>query len=500
MTWAIYSRVSTTDQADKGVSLESQLLACRSFAVARGWTVGEEVTDPGASGSSLKRPGMQVLVEKIRRREVSGVIVWRLDRLTRSIRDLLDLLALAGDQVGIVSVTESLDTTTPMGRFTTHLLGIIAQWERETIGARTSSAMKHIRERGFYSGGRKPPAGCIVVADGERKRLVAGPDAELVRPIWSQVLGGASLRQVADHLRAAGIPGTWTPSAARILLLSPLVSGLLVSAADQQRVREALAKRNPGMAGPHRSGRPAEVSSPLRGLLRCPACDGAMVQVRATGHGGSYRYFRCVAKAKGLCSQKDIRCEPVERVAIAAIADACRLGGPYLDLIRAGREHAIRNLQGHRQERAQLTGERDQIEARVADLVLGQQINTPAWATAMKVLDGQLARIDGRLAILAASIATAEIDHGNADVVLEAISQHAAALPTLPIEEQAEACRALLQRVQIIGNDVVLDLYQPETTNPTEKPRPGSLKSAIWLPGRYGKRTVRVRLSNFTRK
>ena len=497
--WTIYTRVSTEDQAQAGVSLDSQLAACRAFAMAKSWQVGEEVCDPGASGSSLKRPGAQRVVELIRNRKTSGVLVWRLDRLTRSIRDLLDLLALAGDHVGIVSVTESLDTTTPMGRFTTHLLGIIAQWERETIGARTSSAMEHIKAKGFYTGGRKPPAGCVVIPDGDRKRLVAGPDADAVRGAWPMILAGGSLRQVCDHMRAAGVPGDWTPSAARNLLLSPLVAGLLVDAATQLAVRTTMAGRaSPRTRGKKMNPKPIENASPLRGLIRCPTCDASMAQVTANGHGGAYRYFRCTARVKSLCEQKDVRCEPVERAVIEAVVDACQTEGAYRAHLMGEMTRAKGDLEASKAERATLTAERDQIAARVADLTLHTQIGTAIWSETMKVLGRELERIDSRLTQLSGSIAVAEIDRGNLDLVLDDLLKRAQRLPELTSEEQAKALHLLIQRARIMGDSVQIDLYYPEsaaiekTANLDGVTRPGSLISRLWLPGAHGVRTLRL--------
>jgi site-specific DNA recombinase len=497
--WATYTRVSTEDQAQAGVSLDSQLAACRAFAMAKGWQVGEEVCDPGASGSSLKRPGAQRLLELIRKREVAGVVVWRLDRLTRSIRDLLDLLALAGDQVGIVSVTESLDTTTPMGRFTTHLLGIIAQWERETIGARTSSAMEHIKAKGYYTGGRKPPAGCVVVPDGDRKRLVAGPDADAVRAAWPLILAGGGLRQVCDHMRAAGVPGDWTPSAARNLLLSPLVVDLLVDGATQLAVRTAMAGRaSPRTRGGKMNPKPIENASPLRGLIRCPTCDASMVQVTANGHGGAYRYFRCTARIKSLCEQKDVRCEPVERAVIEAVVDACQNEGGYRAMLMGELTRARGDLVTTKAERATLTAERDQLSARVSDLTLHTQIGTSVWAESMKALGRELERIDSRLAQLAGSIAVAEIDQGSLDMVLADILGHAQRLPSLSMEEQAKTLHLLIQRARIMGDSVQIDLYYPESAASQKGndldgvTRPGSLISRFWLPGAHGVRTMRL--------
>ena len=141
LPWIIYTRVSTDEQAAGGISLDAQLASCRAYAIARGWTVGEEVVDGGFSAKDLRRPGAAKVLELYAQRKIAGVIVWRLDRLLRRVRDLVAILDAAGEHGGLVSVTESLDTTTPMGRFVVHLLASIAQLERETVGQRVKMAM-----------------------------------------------------------------------------------------------------------------------------------------------------------------------------------------------------------------------------------------------------------------------------------------------------------------------------------------------------------------------
>jgi site-specific DNA recombinase len=485
--WLIYIRVSSDDQAEKGVSLDAQLTACRAFCVARGWAIAEEITDPGASAATLKRPGMQRVLELLRSGSIAGVIAWRLDRLTRSIRDLLDLLEIAGQRAGIVSVTESLDTTTPMGRFVVHLLGSIAQWERETIGARTTSAMQHARSLGFYTGGRAPPAGTVVVADGHRRRLARGPDADAVARAWPQILAGGSLRDVAGALQAAGIPGTWTPAAVRNLLLSPQVVPVLVDASTQAAVRSRLSRRaSPSSRGQQQHPRKTQRESPLRGLLRCTSCDAAMVQVTATGHGGRYHYFRCTARVKGLCQQKDIRCEPVELVALQAVADACQPGGSYQATMRQELQEALGKVDAARSESVGLRSERDQLGARISDLTLRQQIGTTSWNIAMGALGAEIDRIDRRLAELAGTLAAAEIDKGSLDVVMAEIADQAHKLPVLPVEKQTRILQALVARIRLGDQQVELDLYAPgaqKDNGPGDTP-PGSLKASFWLPGR----------------
>lgn len=497
--WAIYIRVSTEDQAS-GVSLDAQLTACRAYAIARSWTVGPEISDPGASAGTLKRPGMQQVLAAMRAGEVAGVISWRLDRLTRSVRDLLTLLDLTTElDVGIVSVTESLDTTTPMGRFVVHLLGAIAQWERETIGARVKNAMAHARTQGYWLG-HVIPAGCQVIADGKRKRLARGDQADDVAKAWGWVLAGASLREVVERFKEGGIRPShhvglasrtgWTPTTVRNLLLSMHTVGVLVDPATHNLVRQALAARS----NPHRRGADADpgaraaAPSILAGLLRCPTCGAACVQVTGSGNGGTYRYFRCTARVKGLCGQKDLRCEPIEGKALEAVAGAVQPGGDYFQKVRARRERAGAALGDNRAERLRLTSERDQLTARVSELVLRSQIGTAVWEAGMKALGSEMERVDKRLAELAGAIAVGEVDQDSLDLVLAEISSGGARLASAPAEEQRRSLRSLVSAVRIEGDEVVLDLYDPGDLGGGSSIDP---KKRTRL---HGQRTIRVRV------
>lgn len=146
-----YVRVSTEEQTS-GVSLAAQESRIAAYASAMDWAISEVVTDAGVSAKSLQRPGMTKILEAVRRGEVERVVVLKLDRCTRSIGDLsyvLDLFTKHG--VALVSVGETLDTSTAAGRMVVNMLGVVAQWERETIAERTAGALSHKRrERTVY--------------------------------------------------------------------------------------------------------------------------------------------------------------------------------------------------------------------------------------------------------------------------------------------------------------------------------------------------------------
>ena len=142
----IYARVSTLD---KGQDVELQLSELRTYATARGWGIFKEYVDIGQSGSKEQRPSFIQLMEDSRRRKIDIILVWRLDRFGRSLKQLvvsLDELKTIG--VGFVSLKESLDFTTSTGRLMLHLLGAFAEFEKDLIRERVIAGVAHARSKG----------------------------------------------------------------------------------------------------------------------------------------------------------------------------------------------------------------------------------------------------------------------------------------------------------------------------------------------------------------
>lgn len=197
-----YIRVSTDKQADKGLSLDDQRARIAAYAVAMGWDVSEVIVDAGASAKTLKRPGITKLLDAIRRDEVQRVVIVKLDRLTRSTRDLDEVLDLCQKHdVSLVSLTESLDTKSATGLFFVGMLAQISQWERGIISERTRDALEFRRRSGkVYS--RCTPFGYR--RDGDRLvRDDAQHEALTVAKAMHE--DGASLRQIAARLEALGV-------------------------------------------------------------------------------------------------------------------------------------------------------------------------------------------------------------------------------------------------------------------------------------------------------
>ena len=160
-----YARVSTTSQADKGVSLEAQTEKVKAMATVHGAELLEMVVDAGESAKSLDRPGLQRILAMVDRGEVGMIIIAKLDRLTRSVANLADLLERLNRRgVSLVSVAESLDTGSAAGRLVLNIMTAVSQWEREAIGERTKDALQHKKSNGECVG--TIPFGFKLAADG----------------------------------------------------------------------------------------------------------------------------------------------------------------------------------------------------------------------------------------------------------------------------------------------------------------------------------------------
>lgn len=220
---AVYCRVSTSDMARDGVSLDMQEERIRDYCRALDLPVVEVVRDEGHSGKSLDRPGVERLRELVRSGAINGIVIYKLDRLTRSVVDFGMLLAeLDGARVALLSVKDSLDTSSASGRLVVNIMLSVSQWERETISERTVEALRHVKASGKYLG--KPPVGYRV----EAGKLVPTDRYRLVEKAHALRAEGLTLKAIAERLESDGEAtgggnAAWHPNSVARLLKAPLM-------------------------------------------------------------------------------------------------------------------------------------------------------------------------------------------------------------------------------------------------------------------------------------
>jgi DNA invertase Pin-like site-specific DNA recombinase len=215
---AIYTRKSSSEGLDMDFnSLDAQREACAAYILSQageGWRVIDAPYDDGGySGGSMERPALQRLIADIAAKRVDIVVVYKVDRLTRSLSDfakIVDVFDAAG--ASFVSVTQAFNTTTSMGRLTLNMLLSFAQFEREVTGERIRDKIAASKQKGMWMGGN-PPLGYDVR---DRALVVNDAEATLVRAIFTRYLETPSVLALRDALEAEGVRSKqWTSRSGR---------------------------------------------------------------------------------------------------------------------------------------------------------------------------------------------------------------------------------------------------------------------------------------------
>lgn len=202
-----YVRVSTEEQASSRAGLEAQRAAILAECQRRDWDLVDLIEDGGYSAKDLKRPGIQIALETLKRGDADGLVVAKLDRLSRSMLDFTGVMARAQKQGwALVALDCAVDTTTPAGEAMANVLATFAQFERRLIGQRTREAIAAKRADPEFRIGRRRNVSKLI------QQRIAHERA-----------GGVTLQQIADGLNADSIPTAqggqrWWPSTVRVVL------------------------------------------------------------------------------------------------------------------------------------------------------------------------------------------------------------------------------------------------------------------------------------------
>ena len=348
---AIYTRKSTDEGLDMQFnSLDAQREAGEAYIASqksKGWIcLPEHYDDGGYSGGNINRPALERLLADIRDGKIDAVVVYKIDRLSRSLCDFAELLTLFEQhKVDFVSVTQDINTSTSSGRMMLNILITFAQYEREVITERIRDKIAAAKRKGMNCGG-PPPLGYISDPATKKLRVVPG-EAELVKRIFSAYLRLGSARDVAAELDAAGLKTRITVSrrsgrehggvpytGAYIyqVLRNPIYIGevkhydrtfpgeheAIINRGTWDAARKLLEEQKPY------EGRRSKRITPLRGLVRCGCCGGVMKEnfTKKTEH-KSYRYFVCdrdTRRLKSACPIKRVPAAELEKLLLDDIA------------------------------------------------------------------------------------------------------------------------------------------------------------------------------------
>jgi site-specific DNA recombinase len=227
---AVYTRKSSEEGLEQEFnSLHAQREACEAYIRSQrheGWVcLTQAYDDGGFSGGTLDRPALQRLLTDIGEGRIDVVVTYKIDRLTRSLRDFAKMTEIFEARgVSFVSVTQQFNTTTSMGRLTLNVLLSFAQFEREVAGERIRDKIAASKKKGWWMGGM-PPLGYRVQ---DRKLVVIPGEAETVRHIFRRYVALGSVRLLQQELEAQGVTSkSWTSSSGRRWGGKPIARGAL---------------------------------------------------------------------------------------------------------------------------------------------------------------------------------------------------------------------------------------------------------------------------------
>ncbi|VTU02475.1 resolvase : Resolvase domain protein OS=Isosphaera pallida (strain ATCC 43644 / DSM 9630 / IS1B) GN=Isop_2455 PE=4 SV=1: Resolvase: Recombinase: Zn_ribbon_recom [Gemmataceae bacterium] len=380
---AVYTRKSTEEGLEQEFnSLDAQREAGEAYVrsqAGEGWALlPDRYDDGGFTGGNSDRPALRRLMADIEAGRVDCVVVYKVDRLSRSLLDFAQMMRTFEDrQVSFVSVTQQFNTGTSMGRLVLNVLLSFAQFEREIISERTRDKIAATRRKGKWAGGH-PVLGYDVDPNGF-KLVVNTDEAERVRQIFALYLEHQALLPVVKALAERGWVGkrwatrkgperggeTLTRTSLYRLLTNPVYVGK-VKYKDEVHDGEhpaivdpgvfsrtgALLRRNGTTGGAPLRG---AFGSLLKGLLRCGPCGCAMSPTHTTKGARRYRYYACVAaqnRGRASCPTKSVPAEPIEQFVVDQVRgvgrDPAVLRG-VLDQTRA--LHAERTAELETEER-----------------------------------------------------------------------------------------------------------------------------------------------------
>ncbi len=315
---ALYARVSTDAQYEEGYSIEVQSRKLQQYCNLHDIEQYELFIDGGYSGSNLKRPEMQRMIAEIREGRVSSVVVYKLDRLSRSQKDTIYLLedVFEPNGTGFISLNESFDTTTPYGKAMIGILSVFAQLERENIRERTRLGMNERLNKGYWRGSA-PPFGYDYSR--EKNILVPNADAPKVKKIFELYCEGMSTTRLAELFGFKGDKQICDILDRKTYIGIIVNKGKEISGLHESIIPEELWQRTAQLRKKRSLRREYNSNYLLSGLLYCGKC-GAKMRYQKWGKDGTkiYCYSRQTSK-KNLI--KDPNCDN-ERVDAAEVEEA----------------------------------------------------------------------------------------------------------------------------------------------------------------------------------
>jgi len=354
---ALYTRVSTTMQANEGVSLSQQEEMLKKYCEEHNYEIVKIYSDKGISGKDIKgRPAMKQLLMDATKKDFDLVMSWKLSRISRSVKDVLEIFdTFERNNIKYKSLTENFETETPSGRMVFQIMAVVNEMERNQISDNVSGAMSYLASQGYYLGGCAP-LGYDLKSNhsGDRRTsslVINEQEAMTIRLIFDLYTKGWGYKRIANHINAMGMKSKkghhLAISTIRDILTNPIYVGLLRYNNYTNWSKKRRKGKNPNpiivkgihepiiseevwekalvrMKGDKKAVKKHNGFYPLTGILKCPECGASMVLGGSSQQGKRIFYYICGnfhSKGSSACHSNGIRCDKANEAVLNKLVE-----------------------------------------------------------------------------------------------------------------------------------------------------------------------------------
>lgn len=462
MRVALYPRVSGHEQEDN-YSIPEQIDRMKKYCESKDWLVYKIYTDSVQTGADMNRPGLQAMIKDCEAGKIDMVLVYKLDRLSRSQKDTLYLIedVFEKNNVGFTSMTENFDTSTPHGKFIIGILAVFAQLEREKIRERTSLGKKARAADGKWHGGSTVPIGydyendLLQVNEYEKMQILEIADLFLKR---------TPVRAIATMMAEKGYKhkhGEWTAKTIKRVLSNPINLGLikdgdqlhpgLHDAIIDQETFDAIQAIMEERKAEHGTKRPS-AKSLLSSMIFCKHCGGRYAR---QGNGKGILYYCCYSRSKKVpkmikdpnCKNKYHRTDALDAAILAEIKKLA-IDPEYVDHVRANKP-----VNDVSEKIKSITLETEKINSQISKMMDLYALGT----IDMDVISTKVAELNKTKTALQRELESLDVPEAN-EMTTEEIQSIASLMDDdeLELEDKRNIIQSLIYYIEIDNEDVLI--------------------------------------------
>jgi len=493
---ALYARVSTEEQADRGYSIEGQKEKIHQYCELYDYKVVDEYVDAGISGKDIiKRPQVQRLLADAEKGKFDEVAVWKINRISRNTKDFLEIFErLEKYNVSMRSLTENFDTSTPMGKFAVQMLAAVGELERNTIVENVSLGLNQRAMLGLHSGSRALGYGVVPSATRPNKNdlVIIEKEAVIIRKIFELFCNGKGFKAIANQLNKEGYKtvkgNAFGLSSIREIIDNPLYKGyvrygkyrqwsekrrrgkslnpILVKGVHEPIVSEEIWDRAERIRAQraYNNGKVHDSKNILSSLLKCPVCGAPMVIGRSTtklknGEKRVYRYYCCSNfknKGSSVCHSNSVGADEAEQYVLDKVAEF--LNNPELikDILAKVNTKSEEAVLGTKREIMGIEAKIAEIEERkkrLLDLYIDGRYDKANLDKRLGELNDEAMNLLNQKKILDgnSSMSSNEVDF---EYIKELLTNFKAIMESAPQEQTQLLLRLLIDKITVKNNKV----------------------------------------------